>query len=291
MKPLCEAGFDLIVPSLPGYGFSEAPTRAGFGPVSMALAMDKLMHQLGYSAYVAQGGDWGSAVCRALGQLATLGEISGPKAIHTNLPGAITPPPDVEAELAKSYTEHDKQGLAARSEYNLNDSGYSKIQGTKPQTIGAALNDSPAGLLGWIVEKLHRWADNGGDPEKCFSKMDMITNVAMYWYSGTATSSARLYYEGSFGGNEKRLSDLAVKAAATVITVPFGFASFPKEIFWSPRSWLERSYTDIRRHELMPRGGHFAAWEQPDLMCGEISAFFLQDVDSRALCGVARSRL
>lgn len=179
--PLAAAGFDLVVPSLPGFAFSDAPSREGFGTVSMAATMNKLMHQLGYSKYLAQGGDWGSSICRGLGQLEAIGKITGPVAIHVNLVGALTPPPDIQAELAPLYTEDDKRGQAAAAYYQLHDSGYSKIQGTKPQTIGTALNDSPAGLLAWIVEKYHRWADNGGVVEACFSKMDMVTNVAMYW--------------------------------------------------------------------------------------------------------------
>eukprot|EP00935_MAST-01C_sp_MAST-1C-sp1_P002110 g2110.t1 len=207
--------------------------------------------------------------------------------------GVPLPPADVQAELAKSFSEHDKQGLAARAEYDLNDAGYSKIQGTKPQTIGTALNDSPAGLLAWIVEKLRTWADNDGNVENCFSKMDMVTNVSFYWFGEAATSSARLYKEGSFGGNEKRVDELAAKASTTVITVPYGFAFFPHEIFWPPKSFIDKSYTDVRRYEIMPRGGHFAAWEQPELMVEQIKAFFLEDVDSPTLCGIkaGRSRL
>lgn len=197
---------------------------------------------------------------------------------------------DVAAEIVKNYTDHDKAGLAGSAEYRENDSGYSKIQGTKPQTLGVGLNDSPAGLLAWIVEKLRTWSDCNGDPENAFTKMEMVTNVAQYWYGEAATSSARLYYEGPFGNGEVKQTPSAAQVLAEVVTIPFGFALFPKEISWPPRALVDRAYTDIRRYEIMPRGGHFAAWEQPELLGGEIIQFFMGDCDAKALCGV-KSRL
>lgn len=283
---LVAAGFDVVAPSLPGYGFSEAPRSRGFGPVAMARTMDLLMRQLGYPAFVCQGGDWGSAICRALGQLASLGQISSCKAAHFNMINCGPPPREKLKELASSYSDWDHRGLAALAEYQLNDSGYSKIQGTKPQTVGVALSDSPAGLLAWIVEKLRTWSDCGGDPERCFSKIDMVTNVAMYWFGSAAASSARLYYEGPFGHGEAKTDPASAKVQRATVTIPVGFAQFPKEIFWPPRSWLDFAYGDIRRLERLPVGGHFAAWEQPRLLGDEIIKFYTSDVDARQLCNL-----
>lgn len=285
--PLTKAGFDVIAPSLPGYGFSEPPRTPGFGPVSMARTFDLMMRTIGYPAYVAQGGDWGSAICGALGKLVSTNVISGPKAIHTNMVGANPPPAKDLAELEKNYSDLDRRGLKGRDTYNAIDSGYSKIQGTKPQTVGTALNDSPAGLLAWIVEKLRTWSDCNGNVENCFSKMDMITNVSMYWFGKAATSSARLYFEGPFGGNEFKVNPGALSLMREKTTCPFGFALFPKEIFWVPKSWIPYSYSDVKRWSEMPKGGHFAAWEQPELLGKEVEDFFLKDVDARKLCNVA----
>jgi len=287
-KPLSEAGFDVVAPSLPGYGYSEAPHTRGFGLVSMAHSMILLMNTLGYPSFVAQGGDWGAAICLALGQLSsTRPQHAACKAVHFNAGTALQPPRDVVKELAKGYTEWDMKGMAGGRDYQQHDSGYSKIQGTKPQTIGTALNDSPSGLLAWIVEKLRHWSDCGGDPEKCFSKLDMITNVAMYWYGGAATSSARLYYEGGFGRGEEREHVEHADIGKAKVSIPVGFALFPKDIAWSPKSHIEWTYSDIRRFQIMPLGGHFAAWEQPELLGTEIIQFFLKDVDAKALCAVA----
>merc|ERR550514_1031354 len=201
------------------------------------------------------------------------------------------PPMEKFAELAKGYTEWDRKGMAGGEYYNTYDSGYSKIQGTKPQTIGTGLNDSPAGLLAWIVEKLRQWSDCKGDPENSFSKMEMITNVAMYWYGKAATSSARLYYEGPFGRGEVKASQENAKLAVSQVTIPFGFSLFPKEITWVPKSWMEYSYSDIRRFQIMPRGGHFAAFEEPYLMAKELEEFFMLNANAKALCKVGGSKL
>ena len=159
-----------------GYGFSEAPHERHFGPIHMAETMDLLMRTLGYDTFVAQGGDWGSSITIGLAKLSSLGQRPGCIAAHCNMVSAGPPPKEV-METLPPLTDWDKQGMAGGAEYQLNDSGYSKIQGTKPQSIGMALNDSPAGLLGWIVEKLRTWSDCDGDPENCFSKMDMITSA------------------------------------------------------------------------------------------------------------------
>jgi pimeloyl-ACP methyl ester carboxylesterase len=160
-------------------------------------------------------------------------------------------------------TEAEKERLKIRQTFQAEETGYQQIQGTKPQTIGIALNDSPAGLAAWIVEKFRTWCDCDGNPEKIFTKDELLTNITLYWVTQTAASSARIYYE----------SRHAAPAAPRRIEAPTACADFPKEIIWSPRRWLEARY-NITRWTVMPRGGHFAAFEQPDLLVDDVRAFF-----------------
>ena len=289
---LANNGFDVIAPSLPGYGFSDPPNTKGFGTVSIAMAMDEMMQQLGYTKYVCQGGDWGSAVSLALGQLKTLGRISGPQAMHQNmLTPPKAPPRDVLNKLKNEYTEFDLRGAARGKQFRPH-AAYQQIQGTKPMSLGVGLNNSPAGLLSWIVEKLRQWSDCNGDPENAFTKIDMITNVAMYWYGESATSAARLYYEGGLGGlkGEKGLEEFK-DVTGTVVEIPYGCALFPEEISWIPLSWIPYGFPQVKRVKKMSKGGHFAAWEQPELLGQELIEFFINDIDGKTLCGVNSSKL
>ena len=254
--------FHVICPSLPGYGFS-GPTRArGWGPARVARAFAELMRRLGYARYGAQGGDWGAVVTSQLARLD--GEhVCG---IHLNMVIAGQPEGFDPARL----TPAEKRALADAAAFAQEGSGYMRIQGTRPQTVGYGLDDSPAGLAGWIVEKFRAWsdcADASGerDVERAFSRDELLTNITVYWVTGTATSSARLYCEamrsGEFGGPPRR------------IDVPTGCAIFPGEILRPPRAWAEAAY-DVRRWTELPRGGHFAALEQPQLLVDDVRAFF-----------------
>ncbi len=251
--------FDVVVPSLPGYGFSGRPTAPGMSPFAIAKLWGGLMARLGYRRYGLQGGDWGSAVslCTAL---AFPEAVAG---LHLNFLPSLLMPGIGPEDRALSAAE--AQFLAARSAWLDEEGGYSRIQGTKPQTLGMALNDSPAGLAGWIVEKFRAWSDCGGDMLRVFDRDDLLTNISIYWLTGTATSSVRLY-------REARLASLTLQPGQRVVP-PMGFARFPKEISRPPREWLERIF-DVRRFSDMPRGGHFAAMEQPELLAEEIRAFF-----------------
>jgi pimeloyl-ACP methyl ester carboxylesterase len=245
--------FHVVCPSLPGYGFSGKPTQTGWGVDKVAEAWESLMTGLGYQRYGAQGGDWGAAVTTAIGRN---GESNHCEAIHLNMPLGFPP-----AGL-KNPTPEEQDALKSAEHYQQWDSGYSKQQATRPQTLGYALVDSPVGQLAWIVEKFWAWTDCDGHPENVLTKDEMLDNVMLYWLTASGASSARMYWESfqSFG-------------ALTRVETPTGVASFPKEILRAPRSWCEPNY-NITHWTDMPRGGHFAAFEQPDLLVGDLRTFF-----------------
>jgi pimeloyl-ACP methyl ester carboxylesterase len=247
--------FHVIAPSLPGYGFSAFPQTRGWDVQRIARAFVDLMERLGYGRYGAQGGDWGAQVTTRIGALDP-GHCAG---IHLNMP--IGAP----AQDADPLTEEEQLDLAAMDQFRREESGYANEQGTKPQTLGVALNDSPAGLLAWIVEKFRGWSDCDGDPENCFTRDQLITNVMLYWITQTSASSARLYWETSHGD--------ALTGKVPFVDVPTGVARYPKEPLRWPRSWVERQY-NVTHWTVMPRGGHFAAMEQPELFVGDLAAFF-----------------
>jgi microsomal epoxide hydrolase len=241
----------VVAPSLPGYGFSWPTREPGWDAARIARAFAELMARLGYSRYVAQGGDWGAQVATCIGSI----DADHCAALHLNMPIASRPKEPVE------LSDDDQAGLDALVEFSRDETGYSSQQSTRPQTLGAALNDSPSGLLAWIVEKFRAWSDCDGHPENTFTRDQLITNVMTYWVTGTITSSARLY-------REHRLS----RARPDRVEVPTGVARYPKEILRYPRPWIERSYNVTYWSEL-PRGGHFAAMEQPTLFAEDLRQF------------------
>lgn len=246
-----EDAFHVVCPSLPGYGFSGKPTAAGWGVERIAQAWDTLMGRLGYERYGAQGGDWGSAVTTQIGR-------NGGRcmAIHTNMP--IARPPAGASE----FSAEELASITAMREHQRTGTGYSKQQSTRPQTVGYGLVDSPVAQLAWIVEKFQAWTDCDGRPENALSRDEMLDDVMIYWVTASGASSARLYWEsfGAFGSGGR-------------VEVPTGVASFPKEIGRPPRSWCETGY-HITHWTDMPRGGHFAALEQPELLVEDVRAFF-----------------
>jgi epoxide hydrolase len=252
-----ELAFDLVIPSLPGYGFSGPTTEPGWHPRRIAAAFTELLRRLGVERYGVQGGDWGSIVAANMADLAP-GRVAG---LHLNFLAAPRP----EGLRTASLTPEDQARIQDMRRWQDAETGYSAIQGTRPQTIGYALEDSPAGLAAWIVEKFRAWSDCGGDIERSFTKDQLLTNITLYWVTATATSSARLYYEMRQAGRA------AVPAAP--ITVPTGVAQYPGEITRTPRDWAERRYNITHWAEL-PRGGHFAAMEVPDLFAADIRQFF-----------------
>jgi epoxide hydrolase len=248
-----EDAFHVIAPSLPGFGFSGKPTEKGWGIPKIAMAWITLMQRLGYDRWVAQGGDWGSAVTTTIGVI----KPPGCAAIHVNMP-LIYPSPEDMADM----TEKEQSAVKALQYYQDWDSGYSKQQATRPQTVGYGLVDSPVGQAAWIYEKMWAWTDNSGAPEDVLSMDEMLDNIMLYWLPGTAASSARLYWEsfGSFG--------------SIPLSIPVGVSIYPKEIFRASRRWAEKHMTNIIHWNELDRGGHFAAWEQPALYVDEIRSCF-----------------
>jgi epoxide hydrolase len=248
-----EDAFHIVCPSLPGYGFSGKPSRTGWGVDKIAQVWDTLMVRLGYDRYGAQGGDWGAAVTTQIGR--NRGHCI---AIHLNMPIARPPAGSGGGDL----TEDEQQALAAFAEHRKWGTGYSKQQSTRPQTLGYGLVDSPVGQLAWVVEKFWAWTDCDGHPENVLSRDELLDNVMLYWVTGSGASSARLYWE-SFN---RFVTDGRVD-------LPTGVAAFPKEILRTPRRWCEAAY-NITHWSTMPRGGHFAAFEQPELFVDDVRAFF-----------------
>jgi pimeloyl-ACP methyl ester carboxylesterase len=248
--------FDVVVPSLPGYGFSDAPAAAGLAGDGIAALWVRLMDELGYARFGAHGGDIGAGITTRLG-LRHADRLVG---IHLTAvagpyrgPGSPPVTPEEEAYLEGARRWGEEEG------------GYSHLQRTRPQTPAYALNDSPAGLAAWVVEKWRAWSDCGGDLERRFTRDELLTNVTLYWATGTIGSSMRLYREGRLHGRPFGPADR--------VTVPTGVALFPADIENPPRSWAERTYI-VERWTRMPRGGHFAALEEPELLARDLREFF-----------------
>jgi epoxide hydrolase len=245
--------FHLVLPSLPGYGFSAKPARPGWSTVRIGDAWDELMTRLGYARYGAQGGDWGAQVTTGL----AMNHADHLIGIHLNMP-IVLPDPDTMSDL----TERERAAMASLKQYTDWDSGYSKQQSTRPQTIGYALVDSPAGLCAWIVEKFWAWTDCDGDPANALTRDEMLDNVMLYWLTAAGASSARLYWE-SFA-----------KPLLGPVQAPIGCSIFPKEIFRGSRRWAEKQFPTLRYWNEPEKGGHFAAFEQPELFVDEVRAAF-----------------
>lgn len=252
--PDARDAFHLVIPSLPGYGFSDKPSTSGWGVERIATAWAQLMDRLGYDRYAAQGGDWGSMITSALGT----GMPESVIGIHITLPLAQRPPDGEVPPLTKA----EEAGLVDRRYFETHRSGYSAIQATRPQTLGYGLLDSPVAQCMWIVEKFWDWTDSAGPPENVVPRDRMLDDVMLYWLTGTAASSARLYWESY---KRRRLDP---------VEVPTGITLFPKELWRLPRSWLARRYTDIRHFHQPDVGGHFPSMEQPEIFVDELRAFF-----------------
>lgn len=247
--------FHVVIPSLPGYGFS-GPTRArGWHPGRVARAWKTLMKELGYERYVAQGGDWGSFVTTQV----ALADPEHCVGIHINM---VPPIP-----MTEDRTPDEEACLSRMQSYNENDSGYFKEQSTKPQTVGYGLDDSPAGLAAWVIEKFRTWSDCDGDVEASFTKDQLLDNLMIYWVTATAHSSARMYYEFDHG-----LKDGTIDIF-TPVTVPVGYTRYPEEIMQTSERWAEMQYP-LAHFADMDRGGHFAAFEVPELFVPDIRACF-----------------
>jgi epoxide hydrolase len=248
--------FHVVALSLPGYGFSGQPRSRGYSPPRVARIVAQLMARLGYTRYGAQGGDWGASIVRQLG-LADREHLIG---LHSNMCLASAPPGQNPNDGVPAEELKRVQDAQARSATEL---GYFQIQSTRPMTLGYGLNDSPAGLAAWIVEKFRAWSDSGGDVEKKFTKDELLTNVTIYWVTETAPSSVRIYFENRL--------DAGLTGR---VEVPFACARFPREMFAIvPTKWIEAQY-NLQQLTDMPRGGHFAALEEPQLLVEDVRKFF-----------------
>ncbi len=245
--------FHVVCPSLPGYGFSDKPTQPGWGVEKIAEAWDTLMRRLGYEHYFAQGGDWGAMVTTMIG-IQNKGACEG---IHLNM--AIAPP---DPETMDDLSAAEQSALAGMKHYQDWDSGYSKQQATRPQTLGYGLADSPVGQAAWIIEKFWSWMDCDGHPENVLTRDELLDNVMIYWLNNAAASSARLYWE-SFGS-----------VNLEPVSLPTGITIFPKEIFRTSRRWADKRFTHIVHFSEQEKGGHFAAFERPEVFVDEVRATF-----------------
>ncbi|CAF3303794.1 unnamed protein product [Rotaria sp. Silwood2] len=247
--------FHVVIPSLPGYGFSDKPTETEWNTVRIAKAWMVLMERLGYKNWVAQGGDWGADVTTILGYMRPQGLLG----IHLNLQFVFP-------EKVPDNPSPDEQRAIEDANYYLSDGwGFFQEQGTRPQTIGYGLCDSPVALATWIYEKFHEWTDNKGDPEDALGIDDMLDNITLYWLTNTGTSSARLFWERRAIGISLSGPELDLPVAASV---------FPYEVFRAPKSWAQKKYSNLIYWNELEKGGHFAAFEQPELFTKELRAAF-----------------
>jgi pimeloyl-ACP methyl ester carboxylesterase len=252
--------FHLVIPSLPGYGFSDRPAQPGWGVERIAGAWARLMARLGYRRYGAQGGDWGTSVSTSIAQQDPE-HVAG---IHLNPPLA---PPD--PATFDDLTEAERATLAALEHAAEWESGYSQEHATRPQTIGYALVDSPVALCAWIVEKFWAWTDHDGQLEDVLTRDELLDNLMLYWLPGTGAASARLYWESI-----RQVNRWISGPVTDTVAVPTGCSIFPKELQRPSRRWAARRFLDIRWWNELDKGGHFAAFEQPELFVNEVRAFF-----------------
>jgi pimeloyl-ACP methyl ester carboxylesterase len=258
-----EDAFDLVIPSIPGFGFSGKPTGIGWDPEHIARAWAELMGRLSYTRYVAQGGDWGSPITSAMARQAPAGLLG----IHINLPATL--PPEIAKSLAPGAPEptglsdKERRALGELDTFRAKNSAYSAIMATKPQMIGYALTDSPAGLAAFMYDY------NGGEPERALAKDQVLDDITLYWLTNTAASSARLYWE-----NGGRNLILAAAQKTTEISLPVAITVFPGELYQAPETWARRAYSNLIYFHEVDKGGHFAAWEQPQLFSQEMRDAF-----------------
>ncbi|MGW9029987.1 epoxide hydrolase family protein [Streptomyces sp. NPDC055722] len=258
--------FHVVIPSLPGYGFSGKPTTTGWGPEHIARAWPELMERLGYTKFVAQGGDWGALIVDLMGLQAPAGLLG----IHTNLPGTV--PPDIAkalqtgSPLPSGLSDEEKQAYGQLDSLYKLHSGYLKMMGTRPQTL-TGLTDSPVGLAAFMLDHDERSLELIGRAfaghREGLTRDDVLDNITLYWLTNTAVSASRLYWEN-------KLSAVTAKG----VTVPVAVSVFPDEIYQAPKSWAEKAYPHLIRYNKLPRGGHFAAWEQPHLFAEELRLGF-----------------
>ncbi|MFI6058323.1 epoxide hydrolase family protein [Streptomyces sp. NPDC051286] len=262
-----EDAFHLVLPTLPGHGFSGKPKSTGWNPAHIATALHQLMLRLGYQQYVSQGGDHGAIIA----QIQATQRLEGLLGIHINMPGTV--PPDVLRHLRNfdaaptNLSAREKVAYDRLLHFYRDGFGYAAMMNESPQTIGYALTDSPLGMAAYYYDKIAEWTDSGGEPEKVLTYDEMLDAISLYWLTNTGASSSRLYWEGTQAGG-------GPFNAVHIPDVPVAVTVFPAEIYPAPRSWGERAYGNIIHWNEVDRGGHFAAWEQPQLLAQELRTAF-----------------
>lgn len=262
-----EDAFHLVLPTMPGYGFSGNPTKTGWSPARMATAFHELMLRLDYSQYVSQGGDWGAIISEILAVQAPKGLLG----IHINMPGTL--PPDILRHLrnfdpaSSELSDREKLAYDRLLHFYRDGFGYAAMMNQSPQTIGYALADSPVAMAAYYYDKFAEWTDSGGEPEKVLTNDEMLDAISLYWLTNTGTSSSRSYWEGAQAGG-------GPFNAFEIPTLPVAVTVFPAEIYRAPRSWGEKSFGNIIHWNEVDKGGHFAAWEQPELFSAELRQAF-----------------
>jgi pimeloyl-ACP methyl ester carboxylesterase len=262
-----EDAFHLVLPTYPGYGFSGKPTSPGWGPDHVARAWDELMQRLGYKQYVSQGGDWGAIISEVMAVQAPPGLMG----IHINMPG--TTPPSVLRLIRNGdpapaeFSEAEKTAYAGLEHFYKQGFGYADMMNTRPQTLGYGLADSPVAMLAFFYDKFAEWSQSGGDPERVLTRDEILDDVTLYWATNSGASSSRSYWDAAQGGG-------GPFNAFDIQKVPVAVTIFPGEIYRAPKSWGERSFKKLIYWNEVDKGGHFAAWEQPELFSQEIRAAF-----------------
>lgn len=263
-----EDSFDVIIPSIPGHGFSGKPTELGWGPDRVAKAWDVLIKRLGYTHYVSQGGDHGSVISDALGRLNPPGLLG----IHLNMPATIPPelvkPINSGDPAPVGLTEPERKAFDSLSTFFGRNAAYGAMMVTRPQTIGYLLADSPTGTAAWMYEKIAAWTDSDGQPERVLTRDEMLDDISLYWLTNAGASSSRFYWEN----NNNNFSAAAQNTAR--IKVPVAITVFPHEIYQAPKSWAQRAYPSLSYYSQVNKGGHFASWEQPQLFSEELREAF-----------------
>lgn len=291
-----KGNFHVVVPSLPGFAFSEAASEPGMSPRYIAELLHQLMISLGYRYYAIQGGDWGSIICRDIAHL----HPESVAALHLNMPLAFPPMKAtsindylfqamalVDLKFGKyTLSPAEIKGFQKFGNYSSKGNGYFKQQSTKPHTLGWALDDSPIGLLSWLVEKFSSWTDCSGNLYNVLSKDEILTAVSIYWFTHSATSSTRIYYEHEQPNQKGEKSNLINYG---YIEVPTGIANFPEEILALPLRWYKMCY-NLKHHSQFEKGGHFAAWEQPDVFVKDIKKFLFDSTNWNENIELARQR-
>lgn len=263
-----EDAFDVVIPSMPGYGFSEKPTGTGWGPERIGKAWDVLMKRLGYTHYVSQGGDWGSVIADAMAVQAPQGLLG----IHLNMPATV--PADIAKALQDGspapagLSDKEKAAFNSLNKLYTRGAGYAGMMVTRPQTLGYGLTDSPVGLASFFLDKFNDWTYSGGNAEKSLTRDEILDDISLYWFTNTANSSASLYWENNnnnFNVVEQKTNEIKIPVAVTV---------FPGEIYQAPKSWTEKAYKNLIYFNEVNKGGHFASWEEPQLFTEELRAAF-----------------